>query len=328
MGVAAGIGAAAAAGQLGMSIANSTGGGGGGRGGGSYITSVNTPGFTLNNNVVGDNYGSPVFQPTLTPNPSSPGNQLFAQFPNLFNNFGQLAGQAETAGNNFLQSVGLGGLNSGQPINGLSATPGPGVGFNPNMSAIFAPLQQIENARQNALSTLSDSLSKRGVLGSSFGGSQIAGLNSEFGQAAANTALNLASTVQNSQLQTVQAVGQQIQNQQSIAQAAMQEELSQLSITAGQGNAAAAQMSQNSQFQAQLAADVAQGQGALQGFTLSQLSPLLKSLTGGTGTTTPTSTGNNFSSGFGGGNPFTFLGGGGETSIPSSIGNFNVGGGF
>src|SRR5215469_3048818 len=114
---------------------------------------VSTPGYTFGTGV--NNQGQ------ITSNLStggSLGQNLFQSFlPQAFNTLGTNAAAAGNAGQQYLSDIGY----------STTGTPDPNAPF-------LSPLTAIENARNSALSTLSDSLARRGVLGSSFGSDALA----------------------------------------------------------------------------------------------------------------------------------------------------------
>src|SRR5216683_1733561 len=133
------------------------------------------------------------------------GQDAFAsQFPQMSTQLQGMTGQAGTAYQNYLNSIGYGTPNAQSPF--------------------LSPLASIENARQSALSTLSDSLARRGVLGSSFGSDQITQQDLAFQQLKNQTQLGIAGNVLQNKFATLDEQNKIIGQQTSMLTTALDKE--------------------------------------------------------------------------------------------------------
>ncbi len=161
-----------------------------GSGGGSKPGAGAQPGSQLTVSTPGYGIDTGINLATGNPNTSlntggAFGQDAFAsQFPQMSTQLQGMTGQAGTAYQNYLNSIGYGTPNAQSPF--------------------LSPLASIENARQSAMSTLSDSLARRGVMGSSFGADQLTQQDLAYQQLKSQTQLSIAGNVLSNQFATLQ----------------------------------------------------------------------------------------------------------------------------
>lgn len=284
MGLAAGITAAAAAASAGNAIANSGGGSGGG--GSNFGTGIaNLIGAfapPVGNELTGLGITGTDFQPVTGFNLSTPGFTSgltdtggtltggISQTPNVFNEslpglmtaFNQIGQGAREAGQSFLQNV------TGEPG---------------GLSPLLSPLNQIELARQKAVSDIGGSLAERGLSGSSFGTNAIANANETFGQAASQAALNLSQGLFSNELSSLNAQSNAITSQENLANSELEREIKQLQTEGLLGTNVSDALTRNSSTLAQLAANAAAGRGSALAQGLGNLFPSAGGLISGVG---------------------------------------------
>jgi len=124
-----------------------------------------------------------------------------------------MTGEAGKAYQDYLNSIGYGTPNAQSPF--------------------LSPLASIENARQSALSTLSDSLARRGVMGSSFGADQLTQQDLAYQQLKSQAQLQIAGNIFQNKFAALQAQQSLIQQNTSLITAALQKEFNDFTAASG-----------------------------------------------------------------------------------------------
>lgn len=121
-----------------------------------------------------------------------------------------------------------------------------------------ARLQQVENARSRGIGNLRDSLSRRRVLGSSFGGDAQIRAEAEFAQAASQQEAQSFLEELEANTQLINLESEQLFN-------ALNRELAEIGLATNFATQTSDLVSRNAQFERSLAAEEAAGRGQLQG---------------------------------------------------------------
>lgn len=208
---------------------------------------TSTPGYSIGTGVNSNGY----LGTTLNTGGSFGQDAFNTSFPQFLTTLGNLGNTVGAAGQQYLSDIGY--SNTGSP--------------DPN-APFLSPLQQIENARQSAMSTLSNNLAQRGVLGSSFASDAMTRQDMAYQQLKAQTQNQIAQNVLQSKFATADQQAQFINQQQQVITTALDKEFRDFSAANGLTTNFANLTSGLSEFDQSLAAQQAAGAGSFLGGAL------------------------------------------------------------